>query len=161
LTHPPPQGLYPLAHPQAPEVQTMFVPQDVLFAATGLVQVPVPAWHVPARWHASLAGHDDDAQHTLFTQLVAAAQVVEPAVHAWPWGAVDWHLPVPLLQYGVAAAHCESRVQTVKQDPPLHANPLHPCVVCVLQAPAPLQPAASITVPPEQLCEAQEVPDPG
>ncbi len=77
----------------------------------GVEQIPVPAAHVDAAWHASPTEHDDVPQQTPFTQNPVAHWPVP--VHACPCGALDWQVPVATLQYGLAEAHSGSPTHVV------------------------------------------------
>jgi hypothetical protein len=93
----------------------------------------------------------------LLVQLLAVA-----AVHGEPFSIVDRH--APLLQYGVEPEHCPSLVHAFAQLVPaaLHESGLlQVTVVGGGQLPDPLQPAASVTVPPVQLSARHDVALPG
>ena len=69
----------------------------------------------------------------------------------------------PPLQYGVGAAHCVSLVHAFAQSVPaaLQAIGLHCTVLGAGQLPVPSHPAASVSVPCEQLALRHEVELPG
>jgi hypothetical protein len=103
--------------------------------------------------HVLQVPHDGEPQQTLSTQLPFVHSV--PKLQPRPAGLVLIHV-VP-LQYGVAAAHCASLVQPVKQSVPLQMNGAQFCVEAFGQLPAPSHEAASVCVPFEQVVLRHEI----